>query len=195
MNRNAVPDLRGSLTSLLHKQKLTCLLLVLCFTRATIGQAQTETPSSPTGTVMHVTHLLGFDDARHNANGELTIQRDILQFRRDGSPSAQMSIGSIQNVHLESTDKQVGGTPMMLGKAAVPFEGGRVVSLFSHMTYDILTVEYVDNSGGFHGAIFQMNKGQGQIFENALLASGAHISPQEGQASTQNTPEVKNETK
>jgi hypothetical protein len=92
---------------------------------------------------LHVTHLLGIDDARHNANGELTIQRDILQFQRDGSPSAQVSIGSIQDVHVESTDKQVGGTPMMLGKAAVPFEGGRVVSLFSHKTYDIVTVEYL----------------------------------------------------
>jgi hypothetical protein len=195
MNRNVVPDKRGLLTSLLHKQKLPCLLLLLCFTKTTLGQAPTATQTAPTGTVLHVTHLLGFAGAKHNANGELSIQHDILQFSRDGSPSAQVSIGSIQDVHLESTDKQVGGTPMMLGKAAVPFEGGRVVSLFSHKTYDIVTVEYLDDSGGFHGAIFQMNKGQGQPFENALVASGAHISPPQAQAANQNTPEVKNENK
>jgi len=54
---------------------------------------------------------------------------------------------------------------MMLGKAAVPFEGGRVVSLFSHKKYDSLTVEYLDSNGGFHGAIFRLSKGQGQTFK------------------------------
>jgi hypothetical protein len=29
---------------------------------------------------------------------------------------------------------------MMLGKAAVPYGGGRVVSLFSHKKYDSLTI-------------------------------------------------------
>ena len=34
---------------------------------------------------------------------------------------------------------------MKLGKAAAPFGGGRVVSLFAHKKYDTLTLEYVDN--------------------------------------------------
>jgi hypothetical protein len=115
----------------------------------------------------------------------------MVQFERNGSPSAQVSISSIQDISLGTEDKQIGGVPMTLGKAAVPFEGGRAISLFSHKQYDTFTVEYLDNNGGFHGAIFRMNKGQGQAFEKDLVAKGAHIAPPEIQATTQSTPEVK----
>jgi hypothetical protein len=115
----------------------------------------------------------------------------MVQFERNGSQSAQVSIRSIQDISLGTEDKQIGGVPMTLGKAAVPFEGGRAISLFSHKQYDTFTVEYLDNNGGFHGAIFRMNKGQGQAFEKDLVAKGAHIAPPEIQARTQSTPEVK----
>ena len=91
--------------------------------------------------------------------------------------------------------KQVGGVPMTLGKAAVPFGGGRVVSLFSHKDYDILSLEYVDTNMGLHGAIFQLNKGQGGILRNELVAGGAHVSPTGDEATKQSTAEVSNENK
>jgi hypothetical protein len=122
-----------------------------------------------------------------------------LRFQRAASPAAQVSISSIQNLFLGREDQQVGGVPMMLGKSAVPFGGGRVVSLFSHKQYDTLTVEYLDNNGGLHGAIFRLSKGQGQTFKKDLAAktdlagNSAHTAPLEGQATTQSTPEVKNE--
>jgi hypothetical protein len=170
---------------------LACLALLLCFSRATIGQTSSEAQGSEAGAVIHVTHLLGFEDVRSNANGQLRIQGDLVQFERNGSPSAQVSIRSIQDISLGTEDKQIGGVPMTLGKAAIPFEGGRAISLFSHKHYDTFTVEYLDNNGGFHGAIFRMNKGQGQAFEKDLVAKGAHIAPSEIQARTQSTPEVK----
>jgi hypothetical protein len=128
---------------------------------------------------------------RPNTNGKIRIQGDMVQFERKGKSSAQVSIRSIQDIYLGTEDKQIGGIPMMLGEAAVPFEGGRAISLFSHKQYDTFTVEYLDNNGGFHGAIFRMNKGQGQAFEKDLVAKGAHIAPPEIQATTRSTPEVK----
>jgi len=97
-------------------------------------------------------------------------------------------IGSIQDIFVEEGDKQVGGTAMTLGKTAAPYGGGRVVSLFAHKKYDFLTVEYLDNSGGFHGAIFQLEKGQGETFKKALVANGAHITPPVERSPTQSTP-------
>jgi hypothetical protein len=144
---------------------------------------------------IHVIHVLGFEGARHNATGNLKIRGDTLQFQRDGSPSAQVNLSSIQDIFVEDEDKQVGGTAMTLGKTAVPFGGGRVVSLFAHKKYDYLTVEYLDKSGGFHGAIFQLGKGQGQTFKKDLVANGAHISSPDDRATTQSTPEVKHENK
>jgi hypothetical protein len=71
---------------------------------------------------------------------------------------------------------------MTLGKAAAPYGGGRVVSLFAHKKYDTLAVQYVDADGGIHGAIFQLHKGEEELFRNELLAKGARVSQREGDA-------------
>ena len=174
---------------------LAFLTIVLSLSAASIGQNQSETPSPAPGSAIHVTHVLGFEDARHNATGGLKIQGDAVQFLRDGSPTAQESISSIQDIFVEDEDRQVGGTAMTMVKTAAPYGGGRVVSLFAHKKYDFLTVEYLDNNGGFHGAIFQLDKGQGQTFKKALVANGAHISSADDRATAQSSPEVKNENK
>ena len=190
MNRQTVPSRKIWATSHAVGCGFACLALLLCFSRATIGQTSSETQDSAAGAV-HVTHLLGFEEVRPNAKGQLRIQGDMVQFERKGSPPAQVSIRAIQDISLGTEDKQIGGVPMTLGKAAVPFEGGRAISLFSHKQFDTFTVEYLDNNGGFHGAIFQMNKGQGQAFQKDLVAKGAHIAPPDVQATTQSAPEVK----
>src|SRR5580704_11032401 len=188
MNRNPIPSGRTPMTS-----AFLTVLLSLC--AASIGQNQSEAQSPVPGSAIHVTQVLGFEGAKHNATGELKIQGGVMQFQHDGSTAAQVSTSSIQDIFVEDGDKQVGGTAMTLGKTAAPFGGGRVVSLFAHKKYDFLTVEYLDNRGGFHGAIFQLDKGQGQTFKKDLVANGAHsLSPDDG-ATTQSTPEVKHENK
>jgi len=193
MNRKPIPSRRSLLIFHAVGLGFACLALLLCCSPAAIGQTPTEAQDSAAGQVIRVTHLLGFEDVRPNANGQLRIQGDMIQFERNGKPPAQVSISSIQDISLGTEDKQIGGVPMTLGKAAVPFEGGRVISLFSHKQYDTFTIEYLDNNGGFHGAIFQMNKGQGQAFQKDLVTKGAHVAPPEIQATTQSTPEVKHE--
>ncbi len=195
MNRNSIPSRQTSVTSRQVGRGLACLTLLLSLCEGAICQIQSEAQSPVPGAANHVTHVLGFEGARHNATGDLKIQGDAVQFQRDGSPTAQVNISSIQDIFVEDEDKQVGGTAMTLGKTAAPYGGGRVVSLFAHKKYDFLTVEYLDNSGGFHGAIFQLNKGQGQAFKKDLVAHGAHISSPDDRATTQSTPEVKHENK
>jgi hypothetical protein len=174
---------------------LAFLTLLLSLSTASIGQNQSEAQSPVSGSTIHVTQVLGFEGAKHNATGDLKIQGGVMQFQHDGSTAAQVSINSIQDIFVEDGDRQVGGTAMMLGKTAAPYGGGRVVSLFAHKKYDFLTVEYLDNSGGFHGAIFQMEKGQGEPFKKALVADGAHITPPVERTPTQSTPEARNENK
>jgi hypothetical protein len=174
---------------------LACLIVLLSLSAASIGQNQSEAQSPVPGSVIHVTQVLGFEGAKHNATGDLKIQSGVMQFQHDGSTAAQVSIGSIQDIFVEEEDKQVGGTAMTLGKTAAPYGGGRVVSLFAHKKYDFLTVEYLDNSGGFHGAIFQFEKGQGETFKKDLVANGAHITQPVERTPNQSTLEVKNENK
>jgi hypothetical protein len=144
---------------------------------------------------MKVTHILGLDGVSNNAGGNLSIQEGSLQFRKSDGPAAQISIPSITNVSLGQQDKQTGGVPMTVGKVAAPFGGGRVISLFSHKKYDTLTIEYLDANGGLHGAIFQLNAGQGQVVKNELVAGGAHETQLEGQSGKPGPVEIKNENK
>jgi len=104
-------------------------------------------------------------------------------------------IGSIQELSLGEQDKQVGGVPMTLAKAAAPYGGGRAISLFSHKKYDTVTLGYLDSNGGFHGAIFQLNNGQGEVLKSELEAAGAHITRPEDEKTKRSTQETKNEVK
>jgi len=125
----------------------------------------------------------------------LSVQDDSLQFQQNGKPAAQVKIGSVRDVFLGGESKQVGGLPMTLGKAAAPFGGGRVVSLFAHKKYDSLSLEYVDADGGIHGAIFQLTKGQGELVKNELIAQGATLSSHQDQSTKESATEASHENK
>jgi hypothetical protein len=83
----------------------------------------------------------------------------------------QVKIASVHDLLLGDLSRQIGGVPVTLAKAAVPYSGGRAVSLFTHKKYDTLTLEYVDAEGGLHGAIFELKKGQATAHESASTRS------------------------
>ncbi len=187
INRQPQSSADRRITSLLLKRGLVLLMLSAGLTAAANGQSQSA--SSVSSSSIHVTHVLGFQAVRRNVRGELTIDDNNLRFQRNGRLVAELSIICIQNVSVSQEDKQVGGVPLMLGKAAAPFEGGRVVSLFSLKKYDSVAVDYRDNRGGLHGAIFRLAKGQGETFKNALIAHGAHFGQSEDPVRLQNMPD------
>jgi hypothetical protein len=144
------------------------------------------------------THLLGFADASNDSAGMLSVQDDLLQFEQNGQPGAKVAkvkIASVRDVFLGAESKQVGGLPMTLGKTAAPFGGGRVVSLFAHKKYDTVTLEYADSDGGFHGAIFQLAKGQGELVKNELIAQGLTINSRQDQSTNESPVEATRESK
>ena len=177
MNRTTIPWRRTPDGSFLIRRSAMALLVLLVWWSALALAQNGDQQASPTKPVsIRATHLLGFEGSPRNANGTLSIREDFLEFQKNGKPSAQVKIATVQDIFLGEQDKQVGGTAMTLGKAAAPFGGGRVVSLFAHKKYDTFALEYVDANGGIHGAIFQIQKGQGEIVRTALVAKGAHVS-------------------
>jgi hypothetical protein len=161
---------------LIPRSAVIVLLLLLMCTAASSGQKATEPSNSAGMFSVRATHVLGFEGAENNSTGALSIQDRVLRFQRGIKPVVQVTIASVQDVFLGDETKQVGGLPMTLGNAAVPFGGGRVVSLFVHKKYDTRAVEYVANDWGIHGAIFELSEGQGKILRDELAAMGAHIS-------------------
>ena len=68
-----------------------------------------------------------------------------------------------------------------------------MVSLFAHKKYDVLSMEYVANDGGVHGAIFELSSGQGRRLRDELTALRAHASRDDERK--QSKMEVSNESK
>ena len=151
---------------------LTCLAFLFCHREALIAQDHVAPEPQAEPFKLHLAHILGFEDISNNANGDLLIQDGYLRFQENETSSAQIPIGCIQDLTIGEQDKQVGGRSMTMAKMAAPYGGGRVISLFSHKKYDTVTLEYVDPNGGLHGAIFQLNKGEGQVLKSELEASG-----------------------
>jgi hypothetical protein len=172
---------------------LACLTLAICCRASLMAQNHRPADTSKAAAALRVRHISGFEGSSNNAQGDLSIQGDELQFQKKGGSPAQVAIGSIQSVTIGEQDKQVGGVPMTLVKTATPYEGGRVISLFSHRKFATATVEYLDPNGGFHGAIFQLNKGQGQVLGSELEAKGVRVSLPTPAASKQDTRETRNE--
>lgn len=196
MNRRIIPSEHAphGYMPMPHRVGTYLIILVGCAV-ATLAQKASEPTSVTAPFSAHVTHLLGFEGAANNAGGTLSIEDSALHFQNDGKPAVEVKIDSVQDVFLGEEDKQIGGMPMTLGKAAAPYGGGRVVSLFAHKKYDTLTLEYADANGGIHGAIFQLDKGQGEIFRNELVAKGVRVRQSDDQATKQSTAEVSRDQK
>ena len=144
---------------------------------------------------IRATHVVGLPNTKKNCKGTLSTQDKVLRFQQGGKTAVEVDIASVRGVFLGEESLQVGGMPMKIGKAAAPYGGGRLVSLFAHKQYDTLTLEYVDGDGGVHGAIFQIAKGQGELLRNELLARGVSASSGEAQPTKQSTSEVAHDNK
>jgi len=166
-----------STISLSHQTRraITSIVALACYGTCLSAQETTGVSIPQLTAPLHVTHVLGFEGIPANANGDLSINGDFLRFQKANGSSDQIMVSSIQDVVLGQEDKEVGGTPLALGRAATPYGGGRLIALFAHKNYDFVTVEYRDAAGGFHGALFQMNKGEGLVLRQALLPGGAHV--------------------
>lgn len=196
MNRTLVPwEYTTNVFFPVPRRVFASLILLIGCAAAALAQSASQPTNVTSPFSVRATHLMGFADTRHNANGTLSIQGSALQFQKDGKAGGEVKIASVQEVFVGDQGRQVGGVPMTLGKAAVPFGGGRVVSLFAHKKYDTITLQYVDANGAVHGAIFQLSKGQGTTLRNELVARGARLSQGEDEGTKPSTAEVSSENK
>lgn len=123
-----------------------------------------------------IVHVMGFESIKHNAKGTLQLESGQFSFT-EPKGKAGIAASSIQFVSAGSENQEVGGVPLALGKMAVPYGGGRFLSLFTHKKIDTLALEYRDSDGGLHGALFRMPKGRAGPIAGQLISSGASVEP------------------
>jgi hypothetical protein len=183
-----ITSVKQAARSSLSASAAICVFLSTFFSAGAFGEDQ-KTQDAKVSSNFSATHVLGLRNTHPNTSGSLEVQNGSLRFESKKQAVELVHIDSIEAVHLSQQDKQVGGVPMTIGKAAAPFGGGRVVSLFSHKKYDDIAVIYRDDDGGVHGAIFQLSAGQGTKLRDELVNNGARVGAQQNPATGQ-SPEV-----
>ena len=150
-------------------------IAVLALPAAAVAQSATKATSAPADKNSSIFHVLGLEDVKPNAKGELTVTPEGLDFRGEAS-HAMVRTASIVDIYTGEDSRQTGGAGLTVAKMAIPYGGGRVLSLFTHEKFDSLTVEYRDENGGLHGALFRLPLGQANEIKKQLIAEGAKAS-------------------
>jgi hypothetical protein len=177
--------IRRSLT--LASLFICAIAVLLASTAAPLFSNSSSRPSSgqqslPSNMTPEVKCVVGFDNIKPNATGTLTFLPTGLQFTTS-KQKGEILTSSITDIFAgEESRQDVSGVAGTIVKAGIPYGGGRVVSLFSHKV-EVLTIEYTDANGGFHGAIFVLARGKATELRNALVQQGAktktneHVEP------------------
>jgi hypothetical protein len=151
------------------------LLVLVATAGASFSRSSAIPQDLPGSMIPGVKSVIGLENIKPGSTGTLTSLPTGLEFSTEKT-KASITTASIQDVFTGQESRQdVSGMGGALVEAAIPYGGGRFVSLFSHKV-DVLTVEYVDSNGGFHGAIFLLSAGKATAFKNQLIAQGAKAS-------------------
>ena len=140
-----------------------------------LGPADGAAAAQPSGwSSTRAVHVLGMPDVKARENGILTITPAHLTFTTK-SASSTIDLPSIVSVSAGNESVELWGMKGRLMRMAVPYGGGAAFATFMHHQRDMLTVEFVDSQGGYHGAVFYL---PGNEAEQALRS----ITPSPGTA-------------
>jgi hypothetical protein len=146
-------NLTGSLLFLSLHAFICCLphtALAAVARQADSGNNQTATWQSTS-----VQHAYGLPDTKKNAKGTLTVNSDGLTFTAKSS-SSSVQRRSIVAVSTGNQRVELWGMKGRLLRMAIPDGGGIAAAGFMHHRVDMLTVEFNDSRGGYHGAVFYL---------------------------------------
>jgi len=108
-----------------------------------------------------VQHAYGLPDAKKNAHGTLTVDPDGLTFTAK-SGSSSLPQRSIVAVSAGNQRVELWGIKGRLLRMAIPNGGGIAAAGFMHHRVDMLTVEFSDSRGAYHGAVFYLPANEAQ---------------------------------
>jgi hypothetical protein len=139
------------------------------------GRSAAQVPPAGGGLQPNAEHVLGLEGISRGFKGVLSVQGDQMVFAW-GRTKTSVPIASILDIYTTDDNLQVfRGTVGKTLKLGTPYGGGRLMSLFTQAA-QVLTVEYKDENGGFHGAVFIFSKGKATEAKRQLVAAGAHAS-------------------
>ncbi len=147
---------------------------LMFFPASARGQAADMPQAAPSVVQTDVKLVIGGETIKNNAQGTLSVVGSSLQFATSKA-KVEVKASSILDISTNEDSRQDITGAAKVVTMAIPYGGGRVLSLFSHGV-DVLTLEFTDANGGYHGMVFVLYKGQGAPFKKQLVAMGAKAS-------------------
>jgi hypothetical protein len=109
-----------------------------------------------------VVHFIGLPEIRAKARGSLAISRSGVEFVSEGTREA-IAVERILSVSSGEERVETGGKQgkivRLVAGIAVPYGAGSLLGLVTQGQVDLLTIEFRDERGGYHGAVFVLPKG------------------------------------
>ena len=115
--------------------------------------SQTDPSQAVEWTSRQVQHLYGLPDAKPKDKGTLTLSPAGLSFTGEASRST-IPRQSVVAVSAGNQRVEIWGMKGQILRAVIPDGGGVAAAMMMHHRVDMLTVEFVDKQGGYHGAVF-----------------------------------------
>lgn len=117
--------------------------------------------------------LGGFPSVKVGEKGALKVNGSELSFRFKENRTV-ISDDSLLAVGNENERVELWGMKGRLMRMLVPDGGGQLVATVMHHRVDMLTLEYRDEKGGYHGAVLQMSTADVQRVLQAVKDLQAH---------------------
>jgi hypothetical protein len=115
-----------------------------------IAEAQAVAWNSP-----NVQHVYGLPNVKANEKGSLTVNTDGLKFTGKSSHS-EIPLQSIRAVSAGNQRVELWGLKGRILRMGIPDGGGMVAAMLLQHKVDMLTVEFSDRNGGYHGVVFDL---------------------------------------
>jgi len=146
---------------MLSRLKLSFALCLLASSLPSHALAQGETLSPSNSNLIEISgwsstkaiHVLGMPDVKAKAKGTLTITPHQVTFTGKSAKST-LDLPSIVAVSAGHERVELWGVGGRMLRMAVPDGGGVALATFMHHQRDSLTIDYVDNKGRSHSAVF-----------------------------------------
>ena len=147
----------------------------ILFSPATARSQTSGSPQDAPSVVQpDVKLVIGGEAIKNNSTGTLSVVGSSLQFATDKA-AMEVKALSILDISTNEDSRQNITGAAKLATMAIPYGGSRALSLFSHGV-DVLTLEFTDANGGYHGAVFVLGHGKAASIKRQLVAIGAKAS-------------------
>ena len=109
-------------------------------------------------------YRIGLPGIKPKASGTLTLSPTELVFTTSNG-RAFIERARIFAVTVGGERKETGGIGAWVARTALPFAGGAVLATVTQAQVDLLTVEFSDERGSYHGAVFILPKTEALHFQ------------------------------